>query len=668
MSELTGKTVGRYQILERVGRGGMAEVYKAYQPALDRFVAIKVLNPFLFDDTRSRERFRREARAVATLRHPNIVQVFDIDTEDDIHFMVMEYIEGPSLKALLEEHSQAGAALSLDQIGEVVSAIGGALGHAHRQGLIHRDIKPHNIMFLPDGQPLLADFGIAQIIGAHVSASGLLAGTPAYMSPEQGRSEPLDPRTDIYTLGVVLYEMTTGQLPYDADTPFAVILKHINEPVPAPRSVNPNIAPALERVILKAMAKTRAHRFQTADEMVRATQDALDEARAVETHVHVPRTTGWVMPAPVAADPATAQLPLPRPLHLAPAPLTADLGPMPASFEETLHATLFDIGMAAYERGEWAEAGSLLAEVVRRRPDYARGGQPAAMLLAQAVGRRPDYGRTAPDSSLLPFDRLEQPANAAPAVTATATLPVDSPSPPPGVTETMPVPLALDTDVVAQLTGMISTPAPVEPPAPAATQDAAAVLLEQPAPLPERTAEARHLAARPTQWLAPARRRPSRLLAVPALVVCALLGAYGWNSLSAGPAAPSAATPAPLSAPLPARAAPAAPHGDGRLAAPRPHSTPVTPARQVALGRARITLLTQAGEADLVPTATANLKVALSQQALAARQTRAHAALLARAGETLAATPDATAVMPPAAEQADRAPAQPGGTPTAWRQ
>jgi hypothetical protein len=402
--------------------------------------------------------------------------------------------------------------------------------------------------------------------------------------------------------------------------------------------------------------------------MVRATQDALDEARAEETHVHIPRTTGWVMPAPVAADPATAQLPLPRPLHLAPAPLTADLGPMPASFEETLHATLFDIGVAAYERGEWAEAGSLLAEVVRLRPDYARGGQPAAMLLAQAVGRRPVYARSAPDSSLLPFDRLEQPANAALAVTATATLPGDCPSPPPSVTETMPVPLALGTDVVAHLTGMISLPAPVEPPAPAATQDAPVAPVEQPAPLPERTAEVRHPAATPTQWLAPARRRPSRLLAVPALVVCALLGAYGWNSLGAGPAAPPPTTPAPLTAPLSARVAPVATQGDGRLAAPLPSSTPVAPARQVALARARITLVTRAGEADLVPTATANLKVALGQQALAARQARAHAALLARAGETPAATPDAKAVPPPAAEQSDSAPASPSGTPTAWRQ
>jgi tRNA A-37 threonylcarbamoyl transferase component Bud32 len=662
MSELTGKTVGRYQILERVGRGGMAEVYKAYQPALDRFVAVKVLNPFLFDDARSRDRFRREARAVAALRHPNIVQVFDIDTEDDIHFMVMEYIEGPSLKALLEERSQAGTTLDLDQIGAVVSAIGGALGHAHRQGLIHRDIKPHNIMFLPDGQPLLADFGIAQIIGAQVSASGLLAGTPAYMSPEQGRSEPLDPRTDIYTLGVVLYEMATGQLPFDADTPFAVILKHINEPVLPPRSVNPAVPPALERVILKAMAKTRAHRYQTADELVRATQDALDEARTVETRVPMPRAGGWVMPAPVAADPATAQLPLPRPLHMAPAPLTQDLGPLPASFEDTLHATLFDIGVAAYERGEWAQAGSLLAEVVRRRPDYARGGQPAAMLLAHAVGRRAEYTRIAPDAGPLPFDGMAQPAPPAPSTTATATLPVESAPASSSVTETLPVPVALGADVVAQLTGMISAPAPTEPPTIAAPQEAPAASFVPLAPAPARPTATHHPA--PTRWLAPARRHPSRLLAVPALVICTLLGAYGWNSLGAAPAAPPVATPAPLTGPLSASIAPAAPQGDSRLAVPL--STPVLPARQVALARARITLVTQAGEADLLPAATADLHTALAGQARAARQARAHAALLARAGETLA--PAAASAPAAAAEEADSAPAPLGGTPTAQRQ
>jgi serine/threonine protein kinase/tetratricopeptide (TPR) repeat protein len=276
MSDLTGKTLGRYRILERIGRGGMAEVYKGYQPSLDRYVAVKVLHPFLLEEEGSRERFEREARAVATLRHPNIVQVFDFDEQDGTYFMVMEFIAGPNLKGILQDQARRGTRLSLARSGEIVTGIGGALAYAHRQGMIHRDVKPHNIMFTAEGQPLLTDFGIAKIAGgANVSASGVLSGTPAYMSPEQGRALPLDARTDIYSLGVVLYEMVTGRIPFDADTPFAVVIKHINDPLPLPRTLDPQIPEAMERVILKAMAKAPEERFQTADEMVQATQAAI---------------------------------------------------------------------------------------------------------------------------------------------------------------------------------------------------------------------------------------------------------------------------------------------------------------------------------------------------------------------------------------------------------
>jgi serine/threonine protein kinase/tetratricopeptide (TPR) repeat protein len=276
MSDLTGKTLGRYRILERIGRGGMAEVYKGYQPSLDRYVAVKVLHPFLLEEEGSRARFEREARAVAALRHPNIVQVFDFDEQDGTYFMVMEYVAGPNLKAILQEQARQGTRLSLARSGEIVAGIGSALAYAHRQGMIHRDVKPHNIMFAAEGQPLLTDFGIAKIVGGeNVSASGVLSGTPAYMSPEQGRALPLDARTDIYSLGVVLYEMVTGRIPFDADTPFAVVVRHINDPLPLPRTLDPQIPEAVERVILKAMAKAPEERFQTADEMVQATQAAV---------------------------------------------------------------------------------------------------------------------------------------------------------------------------------------------------------------------------------------------------------------------------------------------------------------------------------------------------------------------------------------------------------
>jgi len=315
MTGLTGKTLGRYRVLERIGRGGMAEVYKAYQPALDRHVAIKVLHSFLLEEADSRDRFSREARAVATLRHPHIVQVFDFDNEGDEYFMVMEYIDGPNLKARLNDLGRTSSRLSLDEIGAIISAIGGALGYAHRQGMIHRDVKPHNIMFTSDGQALLTDFGIAKIVsGSNVSASGTLSGTPAYMSPEQGRAAVLDPRTDLYSLGVVLYEMLTGRVPFDADTPFAVVIKHINEPLPLPRTLDPTIAPVMERLVFKALAKDPADRFQTADAFVQATQAAIAEAAVLDPR-HSAVSYPPVATGPQAILPPADLTPQPPPLR-----------------------------------------------------------------------------------------------------------------------------------------------------------------------------------------------------------------------------------------------------------------------------------------------------------------------------------------------------------------
>ncbi|HUS16668.1 MAG TPA: protein kinase, partial [Chloroflexia bacterium] len=162
MDNLVGKTLGRYRVLERIGRGGMAEVYKGFQPALDRHVAIKVLHPFLLDEAGAPARFQQEAKAVAALRHPHIVQVFDFDEQDGVYFMVMEYIAGPNLKRILQDEAAQQRRLPLTRVGEVISGIGGALGYAHEQGMIHRDVKPHNIMFTAAGHALLTDFGIAK--------------------------------------------------------------------------------------------------------------------------------------------------------------------------------------------------------------------------------------------------------------------------------------------------------------------------------------------------------------------------------------------------------------------------------------------------------------------------------------------------------------------------
>jgi len=265
---LVGKTLGKYRIIEHSGSGGMAEVYKAHHPGLDCYVAVKVLHPFLAIEEDFLTRFQREAKVVATFRHPNIVQVydFDCDTENDRYYMVMEFIDGLSLKTRLEELTQAGEVMPVDEAIQIVLAVANALAYAHRHGMVHRDIKPANIMFTQDGQIILTDFGIARMVNTvTLTASGAMVGTPAYMAPEQG-SRTGDERADIYSLGVVLYQLVTGTLPFEADTPLGIILKHINAPLTPPTEVDPDLPPALEAVIMRALTKNPDHRYQTAKE------------------------------------------------------------------------------------------------------------------------------------------------------------------------------------------------------------------------------------------------------------------------------------------------------------------------------------------------------------------------------------------------------------------
>ncbi len=271
---LIGKRLGKYIVVKHQAHGGMAEVYLGKQEQLERYVAIKVLHPFLAEDPGFVDRFLREARLVATLRHPNIVQVYDFDHNEElgIYYMVMEYIEGPSLKKRLEAGPlpQREAAL-------IAASIADALDYAHRREMVHRDIKPANIMFTAEGQPVLTDFGIARMVSVTgLTASGAMVGTPAYMAPEIGTGESGSPASDIYSLGVVLYQMLTGRLPFEADVPMGVILKHISEPVPYPSQFVPDLLPSLEAVILKAMAKRPEDRFQTAGEMAQALREAID--------------------------------------------------------------------------------------------------------------------------------------------------------------------------------------------------------------------------------------------------------------------------------------------------------------------------------------------------------------------------------------------------------
>jgi len=270
MNDVIGKTIGRYQIVEHLGRGGMAEVYKAYQASLDRYVALKLMHTFLAEDPEFYARFEREAKNIATLHHPNIIQIHDFEHEGATYYMVMEFVDGGTLKDRLQALGTKGESLPLNEAIRIIKDIGSALAYAHSAGMIHRDIKPANVLIDRHGRVILTDFGIAKMVSsAKFTASGSLLGTPAYMAPEQGLGQPGDNRADIYSLGVMFYQLATGKLPYEADTPVAVILKHVNEPMVMPRVIKPDIPVGVERIIAKAMAKDVTQRYQTVDDLLR---------------------------------------------------------------------------------------------------------------------------------------------------------------------------------------------------------------------------------------------------------------------------------------------------------------------------------------------------------------------------------------------------------------
>lgn len=297
---LEGRSLDKYRILEPLGRGGMARVYRAYHPQLDRYVAVKVLRSDLAGEKEFLARFQREARAVAALRHPNIVQVFDFDVKDDIYYMVMELLEGDSLRTRLNDYRVQGERLPLGEALRIIMDVLDALAYAHSEGMIHRDVKPANILLTRGGQAVLSDFGIAQIIGGtRLTVSGALMGTLAYMAPEQGMEGKCDARSDLYSLGIVLYEMLTGDPPFDAETPLAILMKHVNDPLPLPRKVDPSIPRPLERVILKTLAKRPQQRYQTALEMAQALEHAARRAR-----IDLPNRVSLPMSFTTAQDPS----------------------------------------------------------------------------------------------------------------------------------------------------------------------------------------------------------------------------------------------------------------------------------------------------------------------------------------------------------------------------
>ncbi len=313
-----GENVGPYRIIEQLGQGGMATVFKAYHPGLDRFVAIKVMHPAFKQDPTFLARFQREARVVAKLDHPHIVPIYDYAEHNTNPYLVMKFVEGETLKARLSR-----GPLTREEGLRIVDAMGKALGYAHSRGILHRDIKPSNILLCPDGSVYLADFGLARIAQAGEStlSSEMLLGTPHYISPEQARGERnLDAGTDIYSFGVVLYEMVVGRVPFNADTPFSIIHDHIYTPLPLPQKINPRVPDSVQRVLLKALAKERADRYATVEELAAAFLKAVSapapgapSADGVETLVGPPipaqaagggmtKSGGTPPPAPVPAE------------------------------------------------------------------------------------------------------------------------------------------------------------------------------------------------------------------------------------------------------------------------------------------------------------------------------------------------------------------------------
>ncbi len=289
MDNTTDKYIGRildnrYEILERIGYGGMSVVYKALCHRLNRYDAIKILRDDLSSDSESRERFQAESQAIAMLSHPNIVSVYDVGHLDDMEYIVMELVDGITLK----QYMQKKGALSWKETLHFSTQIAKALSHAHSRGIIHRDIKPQNIMLLKDGTIKVADFGIAELQSSLSGTSDQAVGSVHYMAPEQAKGAVADARSDIYSLGVVMYEMLTGTLPYSGETPEEIAIKHINgNPVP-PCEIRDDIPYKLEEITLKAMSSDLQTRYQSADEILADFEEFRKNQAAVEARSHIP--------------------------------------------------------------------------------------------------------------------------------------------------------------------------------------------------------------------------------------------------------------------------------------------------------------------------------------------------------------------------------------------
>jgi predicted Ser/Thr protein kinase len=300
MPSLAGRMLDHYRLIEQVGQGGMATVYRARDTRNDADVAIKVLSPTISDDRRFVRRFRREAGLLVRLKHPNIVHVLDYGESNGLAYLVMPFVDGDTLNDRINK-----GRLSVQETGRWVGELTSALEFAHEKGVIHRDVKPSNVLIDSSGKAMLTDFGLARFIeGSNTLTGSMMMGTPAYVSPEQGRGQKLDGRADQYSLGVILYQMATGRLPFEGDSPMSTVLMHIQEAVPRPSRFNRNLPLGIERVIIKCLAKDPANRFESMKALNEAYQAALRGESLAGLDVPLTVAAPGLVRAPVkAAEP-----------------------------------------------------------------------------------------------------------------------------------------------------------------------------------------------------------------------------------------------------------------------------------------------------------------------------------------------------------------------------
>ena len=314
-----GNTLGNYEIVEKIGAGGMGAVYKAYQASLGRYVAIKVLPPQTAGDPAFADRFAQEARAIGKLRHPNIVTAFDFTQQGDIAFLVSDYIDGGTLA------DQLGSPLPLEYAIGILGPIAGALDYAHARGVVHRDIKPQNVLLTREGTPVLTDFGLAKIVGpgSGMTQAGSLMGTADYMAPElAGGAESAGPAADQYALGIIAYQMLVGRHPFPSDNPLSALMAHVNKPVPLPSQLGVVLPPGVEAALLRALAKKPEDRFARSGDFVRALAPSQFSLPTPAPTTFPAPTSPSQPPIVVAAGPAVAA----TPVESAPSPLLSPSG------------------------------------------------------------------------------------------------------------------------------------------------------------------------------------------------------------------------------------------------------------------------------------------------------------------------------------------------------